>query len=171
MYKRQLIAGPCVIESEAMALDIAHQMKEITAELGIPYIFKASYDKANRTSGKSFRGLGMEKGLEILAKVRAEVGVPVLTDVHTEAEVPAVAAVVDVLQTPAFLCRQTDLLVAAAKTGKTINIKKGQFLSPLAMQFAADKVVEAGNKNVMLTERGTTFGYQDLVVDLSLIHI
>ena len=160
-----LIAGPCVIESEAMALDIAHQMKEITAELGIPYIFKASYDKANRTSGKSFRGLGMEKGLEILAKVRAEVGVPVLTDVHTEAEVPAVAAVVDVLQTPAFLCRQTDLLVAAAKTGKTINIKKGQFLSPLAMQFAADKVVEAGNKNVMLTERGTTFGYQDLVVD------
>ena len=160
-----LIAGPCVIESEAMALDIAHQMKEITGELGIPYIFKASYDKANRTSGKSFRGLGMEKGLEILAKVRAEVGVPVLTDVHTEAEVPAVAAVVDVLQTPAFLCRQTDLLVAAAKTGKTINIKKGQFLSPLAMQFAADKVVEAGNKNVMLTERGTTFGYQDLVVD------
>ena len=118
MDKKPLfIAGPCVIESEAMALDIAHQMKEITAELGIPYIFKASYDKANRTSGKSFRGLGMEKGLEILAKVRAEVGVPVLTDVHTEAEVPAVAAVVDVLQTPAFLCRQTDFIRACAQSG------------------------------------------------------
>ena len=131
MDKKPLfIAGPCVIESEAMALDIAHQMKEITAELGIPYIFKASYDKANRTSGKSFRGLGMEKGLEILAKVRAEVGVPVLTDVHTEAEVPAVAAVVDVLQTPAFLCRQTDFIRACAQSGKPVNIKKGQFLAP-----------------------------------------
>ena len=160
-----LLAGPCVIESEQLTLDIASKMKEITDKLGIPYVFKASYDKANRSSDTSFRGLGMTNGLRILEEVRRQIGVPVVTDVHTADEVPEVAAVVDLLQTPAFLCRQTDLLVAAAKTGKTINIKKGQFLSPLAMQFAADKVVEAGNKNVMLTERGTTFGYQDLVVD------
>ena len=160
-----LLAGPCVIESEQLTLDIAGKMKEITDKLGIPYVFKASYDKANRSSDTSFRGLGMTNGLRILEEVRRQIGVPVVTDVHTADEVPEVAAVVDLLQTPAFLCRQTDLLVAAAKTGKTINIKKGQFLSPQAMQFAADKVVEAGNKNVMLTERGTTFGYQDLVVD------
>ena len=160
-----LLAGPCVIESEQLTLDIAGKMKEITDKLGIPYVFKASYDKANRSSDTSFRGLGMANGLRILEEVRRQIGVPVVTDVHTADEVPEVASVVDLLQTPAFLCRQTDLLVAAAKTGKTINIKKGQFLSPLAMQFAADKVVEAGNKNVMLTERGTTFGYQDLVVD------
>ena len=160
-----LLAGPCVIESEQLTLDIAGKMKEITDKLGIPYVFKASYDKANRSSDTSFRGLGMTNGLRILEEVRRQIRVPVVTDVHTADEVPEVAAVVDLLQTPAFLCRQTDLLVAAAKTGKTINIKKGQFLSPLAMQFAADKVVEAGNKNVMLTERGTTFGYQDLVVD------
>ena len=160
-----LLAGPCVIESEQLTLDIAGKMKEITDKLGIPYVFKASYDKANRSSDTSFRGLGMTNGLRILEEVRRQIGVPVVTDVHTADEVPEVAAVVDLLQTPAFLCRQTDLLVAAAKTGRAINIKKGQFLSPLAMQFAADKVVEAGNKNVMLTERGTTFGYQDLVVD------
>ena len=160
-----LLAGPCVIESEQLTLDIAGKMKEITDKLGIPYVFKASYDKANRSSDTSFRGLGMTNGLRILEEVRRQIRVPVVTDVHTADEVPEVAAVVDLLQTPAFLCRQTDLLVAAAKTGKTINIKKGQFLSPQAMQFAADKVVEAGNKNVMLTERGTTFGYQDLVVD------
>ena len=166
-----LIAGPCVIESEAMALDIAHQMKEITAELGIPYIFKASYDKANRTSGKSFRGLGMEKGLEILAKVRAEVGVPVLTDVHTEAEVPAVAAVVDVLQTPAFLCRQTDLIEAVAATGKPVNIKKGQFLAPWEMANILKKAKAAGNDSISLCERGTSFGYGNLVVDMRSLEI
>ena len=157
-----LIAGPCVIESEAMALDIAHQMKEITAELGIPYIFKASYDKANRTSGKSFRGLGMEKGLEILAKVRAEVGVPVLTDVHTEAEVPAVAAVVDVLQTPAFLCRQTDFIRACAQSGKPVNIKKGQFLAPgdmanvIAKARAAAQEAGLDPDRFMCCERGAS---------------
>lgn len=167
-----LIAGPCVIESEAMALDIAHQMKEITAELGIPYIFKASYDKANRTSGKSFRGLGMEKGLEILAKVRAEVGVPVLTDVHTEAEVPAVAAVVDVLQTPAFLCRQTDFIRACAQSGKPVNIKKGQFLAPgdmanvIAKARAAAQEAGLDPDRFMCCERGASFGYGNLVSDM-----
>lgn len=167
-----LIAGPCVIESEAMALDIAHQMKEITGELGIPYIFKASYDKANRTSGKSFRGLGMEKGLEILAKVRAEVGVPVLTDVHTEAEVPAVAAVVDVLQTPAFLCRQTDFIRACAQSGKPVNIKKGQFLAPgdmanvIAKARAAAQEAGLDPDRFMCCERGASFGYGNLVSDM-----
>ena len=172
-----LIAGPCVIESEAMALDIAHQMKEITAELGIPYIFKASYDKANRTSGKSFRGLGMEKGLEILAKVRAEVGVPVLTDVHTEAEVPAVAAVVDVLQTPAFLCRQTDFIRACAQSGKPVNIKKGQFLAPGDMANVVAKAREAAREaglsedRFMVCERGASFGYGNLVSDMRSLAI
>ena len=143
-----LIAGPCVIEGEQMAIDIACRMKEITGSLGIPYIFKASYDKANRTSGKSYRGLGMEKGLEILKKVREVAGVPVLTDVHTEAEVPAVAAAVDVLQTPAFLCRQTDFIVACAQSGKPVNIKKGQFLAPGDMVNVIEKAraaaLEAG---------------------------
>ena len=160
-----LIAGPCVIESREMVMEIASFMKETCDELGIRYIFKASFDKANRTSTKSYRGPGIDEGLKILDDVRREVSVPVLTDVHTPEQVRQVADVVDVLQTPAFLCRQTDFIVACAKSGKPVNIKKGQFLSPLAMQFAADKVVEVGNKNVMLTERGTTFGYQDLVVD------
>ena len=143
-----LIAGPCVIESEAMVLDIASQMKEITAKLGIPYLFKASFDKANRTSGKSFRGPGLAEGLRILSEVKAKVGVPVLTDVHTEEEVPEVAAVVDMLQTPAFLCRQTDFIRACAKCGKPVNIKKGQFLAPRDMinvvKKAREAAVEAG---------------------------
>ena len=160
-----LIAGPCVIESEVLCLDIAFRMKEITEKLGIPYIFKASFDKANRTSATSFRGIGVEKGLAVLEKVRETVGVPVLTDVHTEAEVPEVACVVDVLQTPAFLCRQTDFIRAVAQSGKPVNIKKGQFLAPESMAFAAEKVTECGNRNVMLTDRGTSFGYYDLIVD------
>ena len=166
-----LIAGPCVIESEALCLDIAFRMKEITEKLGIPYIFKASFDKANRTSATSFRGIGVEKGLAVLEKVRETVGVPVLTDVHTEAEVPEVACVVDVLQTPAFLCRQTDFIRAVAQSGKPVNIKKGQFLSPESMKFAVDKVRESGDDRVMVTERGTTFGYQDLIVDYRGISI
>lgn len=160
-----LLAGPCVIEGEKMALEIAETIVETTSRLGIPYVFKGSYRKANRSRIDSFTGIGDEKALRILAKVRKEFGCPVVTDIHLPEEAAMAAEYVDILQIPAFLCRQTDLLVAAAKTGKTINIKKGQFLSPLAMQFAADKVVETGNKNVMLTERGTTFGYQDLVVD------
>ena len=160
-----LIAGPCTAESEQLCLDVAGTMKEICARLGINYIFKASYDKANRSSGTSVRGLGLDEGLRIFAEVQRQIGVPVLTDVHDIDQIKPVAAVVDVLQTPAFLCRQTDLLVAAAKTGKIVNIKKGQFLSPGAMQFAVQKVVDAGNDNVMITERGTTFGYTDLVVD------
>ena len=160
-----LIAGPCVIESEALCLDIAFRMKEITEKLGIPYIFKASFDKANRTSATSFRGIGVEKGLAVLEKVRETVGVPVLTDVHTEAEVPEVACVVDVLQTPAFLCRQTDLLVAAAKTGRTVNIKKAQFLSGEDMRYPYEKACDAGAADVWLTERGNSFGYNNLVVD------
>ena len=160
-----LIAGPCVIESEALCLDIAFRMKEITEKLGIPYIFKASFDKANRTSATSFRGIGVEKGLAVLEKVRETVGVPVLTDVHTEAEVPEVACVVDVLQTPAFLCRQTDLLVAAAKTGRTVNIKKAQFLSGEDMRYPYEKACDAGAADVWLTERGNIYGYNNLVVD------
>ena len=161
----QLIAGPCVIESEEMVLSIAGQMKEITERLGIPYTFKASFDKANRTSLHSFRGPGLEEGLRILKKVKDVYGLPVCTDIHEAWQAAPAAEVADILQIPAFLCRQTDILIAAAKTGKVVNIKKGQFLSPLAMRFAAEKVVEAGNKEVMITERGTTFGYQDLVVD------
>ena len=155
-----LLAGPCVIEGEDMALRIAERVVKITDKLGIPYIFKGSYRKANRSRLDSFMGIGDEKALKILAKVRDTFDVPVVTDIHAADE-----AAMAVLQIPAFLCRQTDLLVAAAKTGKIVNIKKGQFLSPGAMRFAADKVVEAGNNEVMLTERGTTFGYQDLVVD------
>ena len=160
-----LIAGPCVIESEQLQMDTAGTLKDITASLGIPFIFKSSYDKANRSSGTSFRGPGMARGLEILAKVKRELGVPVLTDVHSEADIAAVAAVVDVLQTPAFLCRQTDFIHAVAQSGKPVNIKKGQFLSAESMQHAVQKVKETGNDKVWLTERGTTFGYQDLVVD------
>lgn len=167
-----LIAGPCVIEGEEMAIDIAGRMKEITGELGIPYIFKASYDKANRTSGKSFRGLGIERGLEILRKVRETVGVPVLTDVHTADEVPEVAASVDVLQTPAFLCRQTDFIRACAQSGRPVNIKKGQFLAPGDMVNVIDKARAAAQEvgldpdRFMCCERGASFGYGNLVSDM-----
>lgn len=160
-----LLAGPCVIEGEEMAMRIAEKIVAITDKLKIPYVFKGSYRKANRSRLDSFMGIGDEKALRILKKVRDTFGVPTVTDIHSAEEAAMAAEFVDILQIPAFLCRQTDLLVAAAKTGKTINIKKGQFLSPLAMRFAAEKVVEAGNAHVMLTERGTTFGYQDLVVD------
>lgn len=167
-----LIAGPCVIEGEEMAIDIAGRMKEITGELGIPYIFKASYDKANRTSVKSFRGLGIERGLEILRKVRETVGVPVLTDVHTADEVPEVAASVDVLQTPAFLCRQTDFIRACAQSGRPVNIKKGQFLAPGDMVNVIDKARAAAQEvgldpdRFMCCERGASFGYGNLVSDM-----
>ena len=160
-----LLAGPCVIEGEEMAMRIADHVVNVTGRLGIPYVFKGSYRKANRSRLDSFTGIGDEKALKILAKVRDTFGVPVVTDIHTADEAEMAAPYVDVLQIPAFLCRQTDLLVAAARTGRVVNIKKGQFLSAGAMRFAAEKVVEAGNTNVMLTERGTTFGYQDLVVD------
>ena len=162
-----LIAGPCVIESEQMALDTAGQLKEICNELQINFIYKSSYDKANRSSGKTFRGFGMEAGLQILAKVKAQIGVPVLTDVHSIDEIAPVAAVVDVLQTPAFLCRQTDFIHAAAASGKPVNIKKGQFLSPWDMKNVVDKAREvSGADNVMVCERGASFGYNNLVSDM-----
>ena len=160
-----LLAGPCVIEGEEMAMHIAEHIVKVTNRLGIPYVFKGSYRKANRSRLDSFTGIGDEKALEILAKVRKTFDIPVVTDIHTADEAEMAAQYVDILQIPAFLCRQTDLLVAAARTGKVVNIKKGQFLSAGAMRFAAEKVAEAGNTQVMLTERGTTFGYQDLVVD------
>ena len=160
-----LLAGPCVIEGEQMAMDIAGHVSEITKKLDIPYVFKGSYRKANRSRIDSFTGIGDVKALEILKKVRDTYGIPVVTDIHTNEEAAFAAEFVDILQIPAFLCRQTELLVAAAKTGKAINIKKGQFLSPEAMQFAVQKVKDAGNNDVAITERGTTFGYQDLVVD------
>lgn len=160
-----LLAGPCVIEGEDMALRIAEKITEITTRLQIPYVFKGSYRKANRSRLDSFTGIGDEKALKILRKVGETFGLPTVTDIHETHEAAMAAEYVDVLQIPAFLCRQTDLLVAAARTGKVVNIKKGQFLSPGAMQFAAQKVVDAGNRQVMLTERGTTFGYTDLVVD------
>ena len=160
-----LLAGPCVIEGEEMAMHIAERVVEITEKLQIPYIFKGSYRKANRSRLDSFTGIGDEKALKILRKIHDTFGISTVTDVHTAEETVMAAEYVDVLQIPAFLCRQTDLLVAAARTGKIVNIKKGQFLSPHAMKFVADKVTETGNNNVMLTERGTTFGYQDLVVD------
>ena len=160
-----LLAGPCVIEGEDMALRIAERVVKMTDRLDIPYVFKGSYRKANRSRLDSFTGIGDEKALKVLKKVRDTFGVPEVTDIHAPEEAAMAAEYVDILQIPAFLCRQTDLLVAAAKTGKIVNIKKGQFLSPGAMRFAADKVVEAGNNQVMLTERGTTFGYQDLLVD------
>lgn len=159
------MAGPCVIEGEEMALRIAERCANMTSRLNIPYIFKGSYRKANRSRLDSFTGIGDEKALKILRKVSETFQIPVVTDIHEAAEAAIAAEYVDVLQIPAFLCRQTELLVAAAKTGKIVNIKKGQFLSPQAMKYAAQKVVEAGNKNVMLTERGTTFGYQDLIID------
>lgn len=160
-----LLAGPCVIEGEDMALRIAERVVKMTDRLNIPYVFKGSYRKANRSRLDSFTGIGDEKALKILKKVHDTFGVPVVTDIHAPEEAAMAAEYVDILQIPAFLCRQTDLLVAAARTGKIVNIKKGQFLSAGAMRFAADKVVEAGNPQVMLTERGTTFGYQDLLVD------
>jgi 2-dehydro-3-deoxyphosphooctonate aldolase (KDO 8-P synthase) len=167
-----LIAGPCVVESEQLQMDVAGQLKEMTAALGIPFIFKSSYDKANRSSGKSFRGPGMEKGLEILAKVRKVLGVPILTDVHTEEEVPTVAGIVDVLQTPAFLCRQTDFIHAVARAGKPVNIKKGQFLAPSDMKNVVDKAREAsGTDNIMVCERGASFGYNNLVSDMRSLAI
>ncbi|MBK8968789.1 MAG: 3-deoxy-8-phosphooctulonate synthase [Saprospiraceae bacterium] len=160
-----LIAGPCAIEGEQMAMDIAGTVREICAKLAIPYVFKGSYRKANRSKADSFTGIGDEKALNILKKVSETFDIPVTTDIHTEPEAAMAAAYVDVLQIPAFLCRQSSLLQAAAQTGKVVNIKKGQFLSPEAMQFAREKVIETGNPNVWLTERGTTFGYQDLIVD------
>jgi 2-dehydro-3-deoxyphosphooctonate aldolase (KDO 8-P synthase) len=160
-----LIAGPCVVEGESITLSIAYEIKKICEELEIPFYFKASYKKANRSSLSSFTGIGNEQALAVLAKVKAEFDLPIVTDIHTEAEAAWAAQVADVLQIPAFLCRQTDLLVAAAKTGKVVNIKKGQFMSPEAMRFAVQKVRQAGNDQVLLTERGTTFGYTDLVVD------
>lgn len=162
-----LIAGPCVIESEQMAIDTAGQLKEICQKLGIPFIYKSSYDKANRSSGKTFRGFGMEAGLKILEKVKAQIGVPVLTDVHDEDEIVPVASVVDVLQTPAFLCRQTDFIHAVAKSGKPVNIKKGQFLSPWDMKNVVDKAREvSGGDTIMVCERGASFGYNNLVSDM-----
>jgi 2-dehydro-3-deoxyphosphooctonate aldolase (KDO 8-P synthase) len=172
-----LIAGTCVIESRQMAMDTAGQLKEMTSALGIPFIYKSSFDKANRSSGKSFRGLGMEKGLEILADVRREIGVPVLTDVHTEEEVPEVAKVVDVLQTPAFLCRQTDFITACARSGKPVNIKKGQFLAPGDMKNVIDKARSAARDAglpddvFMACERGASFGYNNLVSDMRSLAI
>lgn len=172
-----LIAGPCVVESEQLQMDTAGALKEITSALGIPFIFKSSYDKANRTSGASFRGPGMEKGLEILAKVKKTLQLPVLTDVHSEAEVPAVAKVVDVLQTPAFLCRQTDFIRAVAQSGKPVNIKKGQFLAPHEMKNVIDKAREAAREkglpedSFMACERGASFGYNNLVSDMRSLAI
>jgi 2-dehydro-3-deoxyphosphooctonate aldolase (KDO 8-P synthase) len=167
-----LIAGPCVVESEQLQMDVAGRLQEITRELGIPFVFKSSYDKANRSSGKSFRGPGMDKGLEILAQVKKALGVPVLTDVHTEEEVPRVARVVDVLQTPAFLCRQTDFIHAVARAGRPVNIKKGQFLAPADMKNVVDKAREAsGADNIMVCERGASFGYNNLVSDMRSLAI
>lgn len=166
-----LLAGPCVVEGEEMALRIAEHIKGITDRLKIPYVFKGSFRKANRSRLDSFTGIGDEKALKILSKVRAELGVAVVTDIHSPEDALKAAEYVDVLQIPAFLCRQTDLLVAAAKTGKVVNVKKGQFLSPEAMRFAVEKIRESQNPKVMVTERGTTFGYQDLVVDYRGIRI
>jgi 2-dehydro-3-deoxyphosphooctonate aldolase (KDO 8-P synthase) len=166
-----LIAGPCVIESEAHALKMAESISAIARKLQMPYIFKASYDKANRTSLSSFRGPGLDEGLRILKKVKTDTGLPVLTDVHQAADVSRVAEVVDVVQIPAFLCRQTDLLVSAAKHARAVNIKKGQFVSPWDMRHAVEKVRESGNDNIFLTERGSSFGYNNLVVDMRSLAI
>ena len=161
-----LIAGPCVIESEKIAMEIAEKLKRITTDLHVPFIFKASYDKANRTSIKSFRGPGLNDGLKILQKIKTELDLPVLSDVHKEEEIDPAAEVLDILQIPAFLCRQTDLLVKAAQTGKPINVKKGQFLAPWDIKNVVVKLEESGNINILLTERGATFGYNNLVVDM-----
>jgi 2-dehydro-3-deoxyphosphooctonate aldolase (KDO 8-P synthase) len=167
-----LIAGPCVIESQQLAFDTAGRLQEICRELGIPFIYKSSFDKANRSSGKSFRGPGIDGGLKILAEVKKQIGVPVLTDVHDEDEIAAVAEVVDVLQTPAFLCRQTDFIHAVARSGKPVNIKKGQFLSPWDMKNVVDKAREAsGADNIMVCERGASFGYNNLVSDMRALAV
>ena len=167
-----LIAGPCVVESLELQVDVAGHLREITRKLGVPFIFKSSYDKANRSSSKSFRGLGVETGLDILAHVKNTIKVPVLTDVHTENEIPMAAAIVDVLQTPAFLCRQTDFIHAVAATGKPVNIKKGQFLSPQEMKNVVDKAREASGKdNILVCERGFSFGYGNLVSDMRSLAI
>ncbi len=166
-----LIAGPCVIESEELALESAGQLKDITRKLGIPFIYKSSFDKANRSSAQSFRGLGIEKGLEILAKVKKHVGVPVLTDVHEDTPLDEVASVVDVLQTPAFLCRQTNFIQSVARTGKPVNIKKGQFLAPWDMKNVVDKARATGNDQIMVCERGVSFGYNNLVSDMRALAV
>ncbi len=166
-----LIAGPCVVESEALVIDVAGRMREMTAELGIPYIFKASYDKANRSSRTSFRGPGIEQGLKALQKVREQVGVPVLTDVHEDTPLAEVAEVVDVLQTPAFLSRQTNFIVNTASQGKPVNIKKGQFLSPWEMRNVVDKARSTGNDQIMVCERGFSFGYNNLVTDMRSLSV
>lgn len=166
-----LIAGPCVIESEQLAVDTGAQIAAITRSLGMPYVFKSSYDKANRTSIQSFRGPGLTAGLAVLQKIRETIGVPVLTDVHTAEEAAEAGRVVDVLQIPAFLCRQTDLLVAAAQTGRVVNVKKGQFLSPWEMDNVVKKVEEAGSRRILVTERGSSFGYNNLVVDMRSLPI
>jgi 2-dehydro-3-deoxyphosphooctonate aldolase (KDO 8-P synthase) len=162
-----VIAGPCVIESEAHAVELAGRISEIAARAGMPCVFKASFDKANRTSGRSPRGPGMKEGLRILARVRREIGAPILTDIHEPAQAAPVGEVVDILQIPAFLCRQTDLLRAAARTGRVVNIKKGQFLAPWDMKHAVEKVTEAGGERIILTERGASFGYNRLVADMT----
>ncbi len=166
-----LIAGPCVVESEELILSTAEKISDITSRLGINFIFKSSFKKANRTNLKSFSGLGDEKAISILSKVREKLKIPVLTDIHTEEDIEKVKDAVDVIQIPAFLCRQTELLLAAGKSGLTVNIKKGQFLAPEDMKHAAEKVLSTGNKNILLTERGTTFGYHNLVVDMRSIVI
>tara|TARA_B100000609_G_scaffold193008_1_gene183830 strand:+ start:8980 stop:9792 length:813 start_codon:yes stop_codon:yes gene_type:complete len=166
-----LFSGPCVIESEALCLKIARSLKRSCDALGVTYVFKASYDKANRTSGKSRRGPGIQDGLKILASVREKVGVPILTDIHTEEQATKAGEIVDILQIPAFLCRQTDMVVAAAKTGKIVNLKKGQFLSPAEMGQVVSKVSGIGNNKIVLTERGTSFGYNNLVADMRSIPI
>jgi 2-dehydro-3-deoxyphosphooctonate aldolase (KDO 8-P synthase) len=167
-----LIAGPCVVESEQLQIDVAGQLKEICAALSVPFIFKSSYDKANRSSSQSFRGVGMPEGLRILAEVKRQIGVPVLTDVHAEDEIAEAAAIVDVLQTPAFLCRQTDFIHAVAAAGKPVNIKKGQFLAPEDMKNVVDKAREAsGRDNILVCERGASFGYHNLVSDMRALAI
>jgi 2-dehydro-3-deoxyphosphooctonate aldolase (KDO 8-P synthase) len=166
-----LIAGPCVIESRELVIEVAGRLRDITHTLGIPFVFKASFDKANRSSSKSFRGPGIEAGLEALARVRKQIGVPVLTDVHEDTPLADVAAVVDVLQTPAFLCRQTNFIVAACSQGKPVNIKKGQFLSPWEMQNVVDKARSTGNTDIMVCERGFSFGYNNLVSDMRSLAI
>ncbi len=166
-----VIAGPCVIENETLCLQVAERLQIITSALGIPFIFKSSYDKANRTSGASFRGLGLDEGLRILRKVNEEIGVPVLSDVHSIEEVQPAAEVLDVLQIPAFLCRQTDLVLAAMRTGKVVNIKKGQFLAPWDMKQVVDKATSTGSHRILLTERGSCFGYNNLVSDFRSLPI
>ena len=166
-----VIAGPCVVESREISFEVAHFLKALSSELGISVIFKSSYDKANRTSLSSYRGPGMEEGLEILKMIKEEVGLPILSDVHLPSQVAKAAEILDVIQIPAFLCRQTDLLVEAARSGLPINIKKGQFLSPMEMAQVVEKVTSAGNHKVLLTERGTTFGYNNLVVDMRSMEI